>query len=70
MKRDDTDPAIVAAFDKAMADARADVAERVRRGAKLLQPDDPQIARNRSALEAAMPSADELIAAALTEVKA
>jgi hypothetical protein len=63
------DPAIRAAIDKAINDAKADVAELVQRGAKLLHPNDPQVAKNRAALEAALPSVDEMIAAALSKVK-
>lgn len=60
---------IAHAMAKTIADAKADVEARVAAGAKLLDPvkDAEQIERNRRALEAALPSIDEMLADVLGE---
>jgi len=59
--------------ERAIDAAKADVAARVKAGARLINPsiaaDQAQIERNRVALEAAMPGVDELIDRALDEEK-
>lgn len=61
-----TDEKLRAQMGAILDEARRDVAERAH-GKPLLAPDDPRVAANRAALEAALPSVEEIIDAALDD---
>lgn len=63
------DPAILAACDKAIRRGTDRAAERVRLGTRLPHFNDPQDAKNHAALEASLPSVDEMIDAVLGKGK-